>query len=542
MKQLIIGPDSRNSAVEAMALIAEAVGSTLGPQGRPFVFERLGADQRHKPTVSKDGLTVLNSLEFADPIHNAIHFFSQQAAAHSVLASGDGTTSTVVLAAAVAKAINDAKHSIPQAFARQIRREALLAIDLIRKEADRSDDCVRKVALTAANGDDELVEVALKAVQMSSAFGTILVEKAPALRDRYKLSKSDGYVGGKGYNYNNIFATSCADQAAENAPFEWENARVCVVNGALFVNEMLDPILAAFNTACNTSSPTGPAKKLVIFAYETSDDILNRLVMFNRKMAAFDIGVYVAKPRLTAEVNSGLQVWRDICAYTSSTMLDGGNYKSVVPEMFGTVQKVRVTPTQTVLLGRAPNHWVEQRVQQNQNIINSAESQFDKEITTLRNSELAEGLVKVEVGGGLLPDIQERADRFDDAAKAAQACMRAGALPGCGASYIRSAELAKVCPALSDALSTVHKKIMENFGATAEKTFAQGETCYIDDNGVQKGQFKDLGVMDAAETVYAVIKNGVELGILVATLGGYSLINNTVMGEIQKAKTIREVM
>lgn len=539
MKQLVIGESSRQAAVESLRLIADAVGSTLGPQGRPFVFERLGADQRLKPTVSKDGLTVLNSLEFADPISNSVHYFAQQAAAHSVLASGDGTTSTVVLAAAVARAIFDQKALMPQAFARQIRREAILAMDRIRKEADRSDDCVKKVAMTSANGDEELVEHALKAIRMSSAFGTVVVEKSPASRERYRVFKTDGYSYCKGYNYNNVFASSASDAAAENSPFEWQSPHVCILNGNLILPEMLDKILAAFQTICNQQ---GSGQKLVIFTYETSDDILNRLIVFNRKMAAQGVGVFIAKPRLSAEINSGLQIWRDLCAYTASTMIDGGNYNTIVPAYFGTCDKVRITPTQTILLGRAPGHWVETRIQQNQNIVETAESQFDKEITAIRNGELAEGLVKVEVGGGLLPDIQERADRFDDAAKAAQSCLRSGALPGCGASYIRAAELVGACDALAGAMHTIHQKIMENFGAEPVVQFEQGQTCRIDDNGAMMGNFQELGVMDAAETVCAVIKNGVELGILVATLGGYSLIDNTSLAEIQKAKTFHGVM
>jgi chaperonin GroEL (HSP60 family) len=538
MKQLLIGKEAVKNAVEALSTIAEAVGSTLGPQGRPFVFERLGADQRYKPTVSKDGLTALNSLEFSDPIYNAVHYFAQQAAAHSVLASGDGTTSTIVLAAAVAKAVIESGHTIPQAFARQLRQEAFNAVEAIKSESDTSPECSRMVALTSANGDEELTDCAIEAIGKSSAFGTILVEKSPGSKQRFKIIKSDGYVAGKGYNYNNVFASSCSSLATENSPFEWENAKICVLNGHLYVNDIVDAILAAFNKDINENG----SKKLVIFTYEVSDEVLNRLIVFNRKMAPFDIAVYVAKPKITAEINSGLQIWRDICAYSAATMLDGGNYKAVEPSMFGAVGKVRVTPTQTILLGRDKNHWVEQRVQQNKNIIDTAESQFDKEITAIRNGELAEGLVKVEVGGGLLPDIQERADRLDDAVKAAQACMRSGALPGCGASYIRAGQISAACKELSQALSTVHKKIMENYGATPLSSFDAAMTCKISDSGCVVGNFREIGVVDASETVQAVIKNGVELGILVATLGGYSLINLSTMDEIQKARTVREVV
>lgn len=537
MKKLIVGKEARDNACNALDLVAQGVGSTLGPAGQPFVFERIGADQRIKPTVSKDGITVLNSLQFADPIANAVHFFAQQAAGHSVMASGDGTTSTIVLAAAIANEIRKANDKVPQAFARKVRDEARRCIDAIEAEADRSEDCVKKVAMTSANGDEELVKVALKAIKMSSAFGSVMIDKSPAAKVRYKVGRQDGYVAARGYNYNNTFAYSCSDRATENAAIEWPEPKVMAFNGNLFVQEQLNAVLKAFN---EVTTKEGRGSKLIIFCYEIVEELCNQLIVFNRKMAAHDISIFVVKTRLTAEVNSGPQVMRDISSYTNANIIDGGNYSIMSAKDFGTTKTVKITPTQTILLGRAKDHWVEKRVVQNQNIIETAESPFDKELTTIRNAELAEGLVKVEVGGGLLPDLQERADRLDDAIKASQACMRAGALPGCGASYIRAAELADAIPEVKRAFQVIHNQIMNNFGVEGISTFAKGETVYLDENGPKQGNFLEVEVVDACETVMAVISNGVQLGCLVATLGGYSLIDE--LDNIHRAKAFKDLV
>ena len=284
-KSMKLGKDAQNQAAKALDAISAAVGSTLGPQGRPFVFERVGADGRPKPTTSKDGITVLNSLSFDSPIARAVHFFAQQAAAHSVIASGDGTTSTVVLANAVAKAILGVQNKrfgrkqIPQAMARQLRKEAKAAIEAIKAESDMSPEMVRQVALTSSNGDEELVEVALEAVKQTSAYGSILVEKSPAVKERYQVVKSDGFGNLRGYNYNQTFALSCSDLAAENSPFEWENPNVIVFNGNLMVQQQLD----AFMRAYQTSIAGGKVRKLVIVCHETTDEICNKLLVFNRK-------------------------------------------------------------------------------------------------------------------------------------------------------------------------------------------------------------------------------------------------------------------
>jgi len=105
MKQLVVGKQARDMAVDALQEIAEAVGSTLGPAGLPVIFDKPNQMGELQPTQTKDGVTTISWMSFTDPIKHAVHYFAKQAANHSVLESGDGTTSTVVLSAAIAKAI-----------------------------------------------------------------------------------------------------------------------------------------------------------------------------------------------------------------------------------------------------------------------------------------------------------------------------------------------------------------------------------------------------------------------------------------------------
>jgi len=519
-----VGESARKEMTEALSGISQAVGSTLGPGGRPFAFDKMGPDMRLQATMTKDGLTVLRALGFQNPAPAAVLQYCKQSAAHSVIASGDGTTSTIVLASAVAEAIGaSATKMQPQAFARLIEKEADAAIEAIKAEAITDDDVPRLVALTSTNGDEELTNVVLEAIERSSAFGTIVTEKNPGSKSRYRIVTQDGYSHCYGYDYNNTLAWSASEKAASNETIEWEKPRVAIFNGHLMADHQVDPILVAWDTANKAESVN---RNLVIFAYDIGDAVANKLLIANRTLAKFGLSVFVVKPRLSSEINSGLQVVRDLAAFTGveeSKVIDGGNYTTVSPAFFGTCDKIKISPVNTVLMGRASNHWVEKRVQQNANIIAEARAQHDKEVTAIRNSQLTEGLVKVEVGGGLMPDLQERADRLDDASKAVQACMQNGALPGCGASYIRAAQLANVGPELQAALRMVHGLIMANRGVNPVPSFEQGETVYISESGAVKGDCKLLKVMDACDTVCAVIKNGVSLGVKIATLGGYSL-------------------
>jgi chaperonin GroEL len=521
-REMKIGKEARDDLLKALDFIASAVGSTLGPSGQSFGYDRLDAGQRLSATMSKDGLTVLKSLSFDEPAYSAVLQYCKMASGSSVVASGDGSTSSIVLANAVAKAIVEAKDKSPQAMARQVEDEAKLACELIRKEALKSEEVVEMVALTSTNGDKELTTVVLDSLKCSGAFGTVIVEKNPSSPVRYKVTKQDGYSNCAGYAYNQVFALSASQEAASSLPIEWECPNVIIFNGSLIVDSQITPILKVWNDALATNP-----RHLVIVSFDISDEVANKLLVVNRTTAKHGVGVFVVKPRLTAETNSGIQVLRDIasfCGVEDSKILDGGNYRDMSPEYFGTCQRVKISTMTTAFLGRADNHWVEKRVTQNQSIINEARSLFDKEITSIRNAELADGLVKVEVGGGLLPDLQERADRFDDASRAAQSCMIHGAVPGGGLSYIRAGLLAKVSAPLQSAFESIRDTVISNYGTDEELNFdIDGKTGYkITRSGIVHGDAVELGVLDACETVCAVIKNGTALGVSLAILGGYS--------------------
>jgi chaperonin GroEL len=529
-REFSVGNQAQSTLVSALADIAGAVASTMGPGGMPFGFDKLGTDMRLTATFSKDGLTVLKSLAFNEPSSQAVLQYCRQAASHSVVASGDGTTSTIVLANAVAKAVYESKSKYPQAFARELEEDAKQAIAAIRQEAILGDDVVRQVAMTSTNGDEELTDVVLEAIKASSAMGAILVEKNPASGVRYKIARQDGYSNCVGYNYNTTFALSASPNAASSKPIEWENPHVLILNGNLLTPQQVDPILNAWNEKI---VKTGKGTKLLILAYEVSDEVVNKLLVLNRKAAKTGAAVFVSKPRLTAEVNSGLQVIRDIaafCGIDDDSITDGGNYKNIDESFFGTCKKVTITTQNTMFLGRAENHWVDKRIMQNASVIEEARIPFDKEITAARNAELAEGLVKVEVGGGLLPDLQERADRFDDASKAAKSCMAAGALPGGGSSYIRAGVLVGVHKSLETAFRAVYNNVLANYGIDPNPDFVplRGIGVSIKDDKAITGDAKELGVLDACETVCAVIQNGVSLGVKIATIGGYIFRNKDV--------------
>jgi chaperonin GroEL len=540
-KKIEHGPKAREAAVTALADISEVVAATVGPAGRPILLSRNVSAMNSTVFHTKDGITVLRELSYLDPIYDAVHRLAMQATSDTMINAGDGTSSTLVVASAFAKALHNHPAGNPQAAVRQFRKEVDAAIAAIGTEAVVGDECDRAVALTSTNGDAELADIVLQALDGVSAFGTVVAEKNCMSKVRYRVDKEFGYQAGGGYAWNISLGISVSENAVTNGDFAMEGAQPVLVvpyNGNIVQMGQLAPILNNLYKTMNSVKSLNSVNLLIV-AYDCSDDIANQLVAVNRQTP--QLKVFVAKTNPTAEFNGAWNQLNDIAAFSGATIVDAGTASQwQVGTHAGQVERVRVTPYKTFISGKSVNHWIERRAEQNEESAALAPTPLDKEIIMSRNASLTGGLVKLTIGGGLPGDLEEIAARADDAIRAVQACRRSGALPGCGLSYIRAADLAGCGTEVTAALSSVHRRIMENYGVAPLESVESGITCSISDARIATGSFLDLGVADSFETVKSVIANGFALGSLVANLGGFCI--NADIEEIQKGRLLKDLM
>src|SRR5664280_1949005 len=93
-KQLVFSEDARRRLQQGIDVVADAVGTTLGPKCRNVAIDRkYGA-----PTITHDGVTVAKEIELADPFENMGAQLLKEAATKTNDIAGDGTTTATVLA------------------------------------------------------------------------------------------------------------------------------------------------------------------------------------------------------------------------------------------------------------------------------------------------------------------------------------------------------------------------------------------------------------------------------------------------------------
>ena len=104
VKDLNFGDQAKNRIIAGVDKLAEAVKSTLGASGKCVIYE----DGRGKPVITKDGVTVAESVVLRDAVENMGATLIKEAARNTVRDAGDGTTTATVLAEALIKQIDTA--------------------------------------------------------------------------------------------------------------------------------------------------------------------------------------------------------------------------------------------------------------------------------------------------------------------------------------------------------------------------------------------------------------------------------------------------
>ena len=97
VKNLNFGLDAKNNVFAGITKLTQAVSSTLGASGKCVMLE----DSTGKPIITKDGVTVANSILLQDPIENLAVSMMKQAAQKTAAIAGDGTTTSIVLTKAI---------------------------------------------------------------------------------------------------------------------------------------------------------------------------------------------------------------------------------------------------------------------------------------------------------------------------------------------------------------------------------------------------------------------------------------------------------
>ena len=155
VKDINFGDNANEKVVAGVKKLAKAVKSTLGASGKCVIYE----DARGLPVITKDGVTVAESVVLFDPVENMGATLIKEAAKNTVREAGDGTTTATVLAESLLEEVNSSTATI-----REIKDGIKSGLKKVNKYLDKisvkiEGDMLESVSSISCNNDEELGKI-----------------------------------------------------------------------------------------------------------------------------------------------------------------------------------------------------------------------------------------------------------------------------------------------------------------------------------------------------------------------------------------------
>ncbi len=422
-KIIEFGPEGRDKLVKGIDTLANAVVSTLGPNGRNVVIER----PNQSPISTKDGVTVAKHIAVSDPVENLGVNLVREASVKTADKAGDGTTTSTLLAREMIK--DGLQHLANGANAVEIKR----GIDTAVKEVvnnlreniseDISDENqLEQIATISANNDPEVGKLIATAMDKVGVEGVVHIEESKT-GDTY-LETVEGMQFDRGY-LSHYFVTNNSTMTCT-----LEDPYILVLNQKLSSVKDLLPMLEAVS---NTN------KSLLIIAEDVDSEALATLIVNKArgtiKVAAVKAPDFGDRRKLILE---------DIASVTGGQVFDkdkGMKLDKFSWEWFGEARTVTISKEKTTIIdGRGDEESVKQRLEELTTQIDKAQSSFETEKLQERLAKMAGGVSIIHVGGYTETEMNEKKDRVDDALHATKAAIEEGIVPGGGAALLYARE------------------------------------------------------------------------------------------------------
>ena len=210
VKNLNFGEDARVNVFKGIEKLTKAVSSTLGASGKCVMLE----DHTGNPIITKDGVTVADSIILRDPVENMGATLLKEAARKTVREAGDGTTTATVLAHAIlqeAYKVSDKKNSrelkdgINSATEKVVKYLQSIAVNV-------KDDMIDQIATISTNNDPELGKIIADAFRAVGNTGVVMMETSADGKTLVEIV--DGVQYDKGLT-NSHFITNKQTSVAE---------------------------------------------------------------------------------------------------------------------------------------------------------------------------------------------------------------------------------------------------------------------------------------------------------------------------------------
>lgn len=512
-KQIEFNDEARKKLVKGVEKLSKAVVVTLGPFGRNVLIEKNG----ELVQSTKDGVTVAKSITLEDPIENMGAEIVKQAAIKCAAQSGDGTTTTTLLAHAI---VSEGMKKIDNGInATEVKKQIDQAVKEVVNELKNisesitSPDQLKQIATISANNDEDTGKLISAALNKVGKDGVVSIEESKT-GETY-LETVEGMQFDRGYKSPFFVTNNSTMQSILDEPY------ILIYDGNITTAKELIPTLTVVSAE---------NKSLLIVAQEIDGEALSTLLV--NKLQGI-IKVCAVKAPDFGERRT--LILEDMAALTGGTLLSkdkGHNLEKInTVSLLGKANKVTIDKEKTTIIdGKGDIENIKKRAQELKDQLDKSTSSFEKEKLQDRLAKLTSGVAIIYVGGTNEIELKEYKDRVEDALFATKAAIEEGILPGGGVALWNARMVLKDnkntgAQIVYNSLSKPFTQIITNSGKENIHEYEYGFKNIPKDNWFGYNlktekwvNMKDDGVIDPMKVVRLALENAASVaGTLLTT-------------------------
>lgn len=498
------GPEAKEALIEGINIVANAVKTTMGAEGKTVIIRnKMGFN----PHVTKDGVTVAESIELEDEYQELGARIAKAAARRTVDLVGDGTTtSTVIIQELVNKGVEKlAEQGISHVELREgmeiASQDIKSAIHSLKKTV--GDKEAEQIATISANNDPVLGKIIADLYKKIGPDGTVDVQEGIA------SDTTVDYIEGMSLDRGWALPHFITDNNTMTAVLE--DTYVLIFDGKI---SSLPEIVEHVRRAQSEGLP------LLIFADDVDEQVMTMLAK-SKIQGTFKVLVCM-NPDFGV---NRTKILEDLAVFTGGTVFTPKFSTSVE---LGFAKKVIADKDRTVVIAPDTNsEAIAQRVETlSQQVVNSDDKneidKLNKRLSNLRNA-----VAVITVGGMNDLEVKERKDRIDDAVSAVKSALEGGYVAGGGSTllYISKYKMRTKLKGgqkegyalMKEAIQKPFEQILLNAGLDKEK-YAKLINKYGKGVNVKSRKIENLldkGIIDSAKVVEVSLESAKSVAYLI---------------------------
>ena len=510
VKSLDFGEEAKHKLMTGVDKLAKAVKSTLGASGKCVIYE----DSRGKPVITKDGVTVAESVVLYDPVENLGATLIKEAAKNTVKEAGDGTTTATVLAEALIKEVDKPEYKdLSIRFIKENINKALFKVNeyLNNNAIEVKDSMLEDVSSISCNNDTELGKIIAEAYNKVGKDGVVFME-ASETNDTY-VDIVDGVQFDCGLTSPHFITDTDKHEAILEEPV------VLIVGNKIPNIRKIQPIL---------EHVIKNKKELLIVA--EVDQQLKAALLMNKVKGNIKVNI-IDLPGFGPTKQDTIQ---DLAFLTGATVINeelGDDMDLITVDCLGKAKKCVTNDKNTVITTIEVNEDLADRIKNVKKAIKKEKNQFLKKKIQDRLAMLSGKVGVIKVGANSKVELKEKKDRVEDAIYATKAALQEGIVPGGGVALLNASQ--KIKPdnkgesILLNAIKAPYNTILDNAGIENYISIHEG-------NGIDVITGQDVnmvytGIIDPVLVTKSALKNAVS--VVTTIISADCIISNVRVDE-----------